>query len=179
MHDSVLKWAAETVVDLGLTEVTPVLEVGSYDVNGSVRPLFADQAGYVGVDVVPGPGVDRVIVPPYLPWGDGTFAVVVSTEMLEHTEFPVPVLADMVRVLRPGGALLLTTRSPGFEFHNPPDYHRFTRAQLCAMLCDLGLGRITVQCDPQVSGVFASAFKPGPSRSPRGSTGASYEDVVS
>jgi len=42
-----------------------VLEVGSYDVNGSVRPIFSDRERfphYTGVDMRAGPGVDRVAV---------------------------------------------------------------------------------------------------------------------
>ena len=38
-----------------------ILEIGSYDVNGSIRNFFPD-SNYVGVDLTEGPGVDLVIV---------------------------------------------------------------------------------------------------------------------
>lgn len=37
-----------------------VLEIGSLDINGSVRMFFPEPARYVGIDVAEGPGVDRV-----------------------------------------------------------------------------------------------------------------------
>ena len=38
-----------------------------------------------------------------LPFGDGVFAVLLSTGLLEHFEDPLPIVREMVRVLRPGG----------------------------------------------------------------------------
>jgi len=48
-----------------------VLEVGSYDVNGSVRPLFKNRQrfpSYTGIDMREGPGVDMVGVASDLPF---------------------------------------------------------------------------------------------------------------
>jgi SAM-dependent methyltransferase len=159
MHESVMAWVGERVREIGLT-ASDVLEVGSCDVNGSVRPLFRGASDYVGVDISPGPGVDVVLQTPIrLPFVDCRFSVVVSTEMLEHAEFPALVVAEMFRVLRPGGLLLLTTRSEGFGYHNPPDYHRFSVAQIMDLLKWSGFGRATVRPDPQVPGVFAIAYR--------------------
>ena len=45
-----------------------------------------------------------------LPWADGTFDVVLCAEVLEHLTFdPAHMLAEIHRVLRPGGRLVLTT----------------------------------------------------------------------
>ena len=45
------------------------LDVGSYDVNGSVRGLFVRaRSGYVGVDMRNGPNVDVVAVSDALPF---------------------------------------------------------------------------------------------------------------
>jgi SAM-dependent methyltransferase len=158
MHRSVLDWVGDQIVALGLREMAPVLEVGSCDVNGSVCVLF-NTSGYTGVDIVKGPGVDQIVLPAKLPFVDDHFAVVVSTEMLEHAEFPAAVLGEMWRVLKPGGVLLLTTRSEGFARHNPPDYWRFSGWQMHDLLHWTGFVHETVVKDPQAAGVFAVAYK--------------------
>jgi len=45
-----------------------------------------------------------------LPFGDGVFAAVVCLESLEFLPRPLEAMAEMVRVLAPGGALLITNR---------------------------------------------------------------------
>ena len=41
-----------------------------------------------------------------LPFPDATFDVVLSTGLLEHFQDPSPIVREMARVLRPGGALV-------------------------------------------------------------------------
>lgn len=89
-----------------------VFEIGSYNVNGSVRPLFASARCYTGIDVRPGPGVDLVLDVcdadlDMLPLAD----IVVTTETLEHAERPQDFINAALRMLRPGGVLLLTCAS--------------------------------------------------------------------
>jgi ubiquinone/menaquinone biosynthesis C-methylase UbiE len=136
-----------------------VLEVGSFNVNGTIRPFFS-QGGYIGCDIAKGPGVDVVLDDPRrLPFESDRFDVVVSTEMLEHAEFPDEILAEMARVCRPAGVVLVTTRSPGFPHHNPPDYRRYTMAELVAALERAGFEHVVVEADPQVPGVFGVGRK--------------------
>lgn len=45
-----------------------------------------------------------------LPFGAGTFDVVVSLELLEFTPQPRRTIEELVRVLRPGGSLIVTNR---------------------------------------------------------------------
>jgi len=67
-----------------------VLEVGSYNVNGSLRDrIFGNLcvAEYVGVDLQLQQGyVDVVVDASALPFRDESFDVVISTETLEHVE---------------------------------------------------------------------------------------------
>jgi 2-polyprenyl-3-methyl-5-hydroxy-6-metoxy-1,4-benzoquinol methylase len=44
-----------------------------------------------------------------LPFADASFDVVVSTEVVEHLPQPVDGMRELVRVLRPGGRLVVTT----------------------------------------------------------------------
>ncbi len=160
MHESVSNWVKASVERFGLAAASPVLEVGSMDVNGSVRSFFRGE--YTGVDVAPGPGVDLVVAHDELPFERAHFAIVVSTEMLEHTPDPLLSLKEMRRVLKPGGVLLLTTRSPGFPYHHPPDYHRFTPHYIDFLLRAVGLIDVLVEPDSMLEhpGVFVVARAP-------------------
>lgn len=45
----------------------------------------------------------------HLPYGDATFDLVFSTDVIEHVREPAPWLRELERVTRPGGRLFLTT----------------------------------------------------------------------
>ncbi|MCX7620228.1 MAG: class I SAM-dependent methyltransferase [Acidimicrobiales bacterium] len=86
---------------------TTVLEIGSLDINGSIRPLFAGASSYHGVDIVAGPGVDEIAdaatwVPPR------QYSVVICAEVLEHAPAWRDILAMMWQATEPSGRLLMT-----------------------------------------------------------------------
>ncbi|MCX8068255.1 MAG: methyltransferase domain-containing protein [Anaerolineae bacterium] len=78
-----------------------------------------------------------------LPFPDNTFDAVASLEMLEFTPDPRAVVREMVRVLRPGGILVVTNRI-GTEARLMPG-RTFSTAQFVAFLETLPLERIHVQ----------------------------------
>ena len=164
MHDSVLVWVGEQI---GRSKArlrgARVLEVGSANINGSVRPgierALAPRS-YLGLDIAPGPGVDIVCPGGVEAFpGEDQFDLVVSCEMLEHAERWESAFRAMARLLAPGGVLLLTARGPGFPRHDPPDFWRFTPydLELAAVAC--GLVAVLAQQDPQVPGAFLRAVK--------------------
>jgi SAM-dependent methyltransferase len=163
MHASVMAWATRRVAELDLSHGS-VLEVGSWNCNGSVRPLFTGE--YWGVDMIPNDGVDELVIPGGpLPGSD--YDVVVCTEVLEHDERPWVTIAEMARVLKPGGHLLVTARGYDergcYEVHGAPeDYWRFSTGSMRIMAQDAGLYLIEVEQDPEFPGVFLTAVKPGP-----------------
>ena len=59
-----------------------------------------------------------------LPWADGSFDSVVSVNTFHHLEHPMRVFKQMLRVLKPGGKLVLCDFSPrGFQIFDR--IHRF------------------------------------------------------
>ncbi|MHB1951291.1 MAG: class I SAM-dependent methyltransferase [Acidiferrobacteraceae bacterium] len=96
-----------------------VCEIGSYDVNGSVRSLFGFARSYVGVDLVPGPSVDHVAAGHEF-GGTGSYDVVISCEAFEHNRFWLETFINMIRICRPGGTVLFTCASTGRLEHGTP-----------------------------------------------------------
>jgi len=128
-----------------------VLEVGATDVNGSCRPWIVSQlpASYVGTDMTAGPNVDLVCRGEDLPSTVGAESqdLIICTEVLEHVEDWFCFLESVWFCLKPGGILLLTTRSPGFPLHNyPSDWWRFTVRDMLTIFEDQEI--LTVTADP-------------------------------
>lgn len=69
-----------------------------------------------------------------IPFADNTWDSILCTEVLEHAVEPEKLVAEMRRVLRPGGTLLLTVPFSARVHHAPHDYQRFTRFRLRRML---------------------------------------------
>jgi hypothetical protein len=157
MHESVLAFCSRVITPADV-QGKSVLEVGSANVNGSVRPQIEAMgpARYVGIDLAPGPGVDVVCPVEHLP-ADVDADLVVSCEMLEHAQDWKAAFARMASAARE--TLILTCRGPGFPYHNPPDYWRFVPSDLslAALLC--GLWPVYCSWDPQVPGVFLKAVR--------------------
>jgi SAM-dependent methyltransferase len=142
-----------------------VLEVGSCNVNGSFRDhiRFFGPASYLGVDLQPGPGVDQLCDAESLieTFGPYSFDVVISTEMLEHVSDWRRVVTNLKQVLRPGGVVILTTRSLGFPHHDyPRDYWRFETHDMQAIFSDFHIQALMP--DPSDPGVFMKAIRPDP-----------------
>ena len=74
-----------------------VLEVGSLDINGSVRQFFED-CDYTGVDLGEGKGVDLVARGEELDYFDGNFTVCLSCECFEHNPEWAATLRNMIRM---------------------------------------------------------------------------------
>jgi SAM-dependent methyltransferase len=104
-----------------------IADLGSCDVNGSYRPLFAREGWrYIGVDLAAGNNVDCVLESPYrLPFATGSLDVFVSGQAFEHVEFFWLTWLEMARVLKPGGLIFLIAPSRGPEHRYPVDCWRF------------------------------------------------------
>jgi len=103
-----------------------VLDVGSYNVNGTFKPLIEQRAWqYTGLDQVAGPNVDVVALTPFnFQFADDTFDVVISGSTMEHVTAIWLWIPELVRVLKPGGFLAIHTHWQFMEHRYPVDCWR-------------------------------------------------------
>lgn len=105
------------------------LDVGSLDVNGSVRKILKGQYKEItGIDMRKGEGVDIVMNAHDLDkkWPNPTFDLVTCVETLEHDDRFWITVEQIKKVLKPGGWMLIAAPSLGMGKHDyPGDYYRF------------------------------------------------------
>jgi SAM-dependent methyltransferase len=93
-----------------------VLEIGSLDINGSVRGFFEDCA-YTGIDIGPGPKVDIVCNGEDFSEKANQFDVVLSTEVFEHTANWDLIFMNMLRLVKRDGIVIFSCASWGRVQH--------------------------------------------------------------
>lgn len=156
---AIVRIAAETLALDG-----PVYEFGSYQVDDQIgladlRSCFRGRQ-FIGCDMRPGPGVDRVEDLGHLSLADDAARTIVCVETLEHVFAVQRAVDEMLRVLAPGGVIVVTTPFD-FRLHDyPSDYWRLTPACLSRLLAPLAAGLVGwqgLESDPHT--VFAVACK--------------------
>src|SRR2546426_1965120 len=141
-----------------------ILEVGSRSVNGSLRQIVESLMPneYTGVDLEPGPGVDMIcgVERVVKTFGQASFDVVISTELLEHVLDWRSAISNIKMVCRRDGLIVLTTRSVGFHYHGyPNDFWRYGPEDIQFIFRDMEI--LMVERDAIESpGVFAKIRKP-------------------
>jgi SAM-dependent methyltransferase len=93
-----------------------VLEIGSLDINGSVRGYF-EGCDYTGLDIAPGPGVDIACEGQKYDAPSESFDVVISCEVMEHNPFWEDTFRNMIRMLKPGGLMIMSCATIGRKEH--------------------------------------------------------------
>ena len=103
------------------------------------EPLFAPYvASYIGVDPVENPHAELKGAVEDLPVEDGTFDVVLCSQVLEHCDDPARAVAELHRATAPGGRLLLSTHGVQVYHPSPVDYWRWTHAGLEKVVSENG-----------------------------------------
>ena len=104
------------------------------------RTFLPADVDYVGIDVPDAgafsmSGNDEII--PFdgynIPFPDAAFDTVLCTEVLEHSPEPALLIAEIERVLEPGGKLIATVPFSARVHYAPYDYHRFSKYALAGM----------------------------------------------
>ena len=145
-----------------------VVEIGSRNINGSVRSAFAARVTYWGCDLVNGLGVDAVCAgqdadPPFAP------DTVVCCEVLEHTPDGFDIIARAFDLLQHGGILLLTSAGIGRTPHSAVDggpvrdgeyYNNIDESRLRYWLEVAGFERVLIRSNTSLSDIYAEGIKP-------------------
>lgn len=133
-------WAKDRLVPLPAPLL--IADVGSCDVNGSVREVF-ERPGwtYRGLDMQDGPNVDQVLSSLYS-WPeilDGTFDVAITISTLEHVPKPWIWMREVVRVVKPGGIVYVNAPNTWPYHLHPVDCWRIWPDGLRAIFEECGV----------------------------------------
>lgn len=162
MHKEAYDWMRQTLAYL--PDRKSVLEIGSKDVNGSIRPLFDKVTNYVGIDLVEGRSVD-IVADAATFRIDAQFDTVVCMEVLEHTDKGREICRTAHHHLLPNGIFLVTAatgiRAPhsaidGQELREGEYYQNVKYSDLSFWLSDFKRRRITKK---QWGDIYAIAHK--------------------
>lgn len=103
-----------------------VIDIGSQDVNGSLRDVCPNYFRYIGLDFEKAKGVDVLLTDPYqLPFEDESIDIAVSSSCFEHSEMFWLAFLEVLRVLKPHGLFYLNAPSTGGFHRYPVDCWRF------------------------------------------------------
>lgn len=80
-----------------------------------------------------------------LPFADGSFDTILSSDVIEHLPEPTLAFREMGRVLKPGGKLILNTPFLYMLHEVPHDYFRYTRYSLQRLAHDAGMEVIELE----------------------------------
>jgi SAM-dependent methyltransferase len=124
------QWLSTRDLKRDLRRILPTLTGRVLDLGCGSQPyraLLSQASEYVGADVEERDGLEARLVPGEpLPFADATFDAIVCTQVLEHVEDLSQILAEITRVLKPGGTLVASVPFI-FQIHGAPhDYRRFT-----------------------------------------------------
>jgi SAM-dependent methyltransferase len=117
-HSQQLEFLKIVIATLGdKTETQKVLEIGSYDVNGTIRDIVGTCESYTGVDLVAGPGVDLVAFGHELDFESESFDLTLSAECFEHDLHWTKTFLNMTRLTKSNGIVAFTCASLGRPEH--------------------------------------------------------------
>lgn len=127
MHDTALKNASTFYNKYCAQDIGNkiVLDIGSYDVNGTLKPIFKQAKQYIGLDQASGPNVDIVGSSHEIPLPDNHVDIIVSSSCFEHDTMFWITFKEMCRLIKPNGFIYINAPSNGPYHAHPVDNWRF------------------------------------------------------
>lgn len=135
----------EALQEVIRTDIAPAHNLQMLDVGCGGKPYYPFfervASEYVGVDVDRDTLLDVASSSDRLPFRDGIFDVVLSTQALEHMASPAGTIDEAQRVLKDGGLLLLSAHGVWPIHDYPRDYWRFTEQGLLELTSEFSNAR--------------------------------------
>lgn len=131
-----------------LDKGTQVLDAGAGE---CVYKKYFAHCDYKAIDLAVGENrwnygnLDYIAPLHQMPIEDNTFDVVLCTQVLEHLEWPRESVAEMYRVLKPGGLLVITVPMSQGEHQVPYDFFRYTSYGLSSLCKHAGFKNIAIE----------------------------------
>lgn len=124
-----------------MAQLAPMLTGRLLDVGCGAKPYqsFFTVDTYIGLDI-DSEATRKFAIADYFydgevfPFGDASFDSILCNQVLEHVFNPDEFIAEIKRVLKPGGRLLLTVPFVWDEHEQPYDYARYSSFGLRALL---------------------------------------------
>lgn len=135
-------------VSVNLPAGTLILDAGAGE---CAYKKYFPHCRYMAVDLAVGEpnwnyaNLDFVASLDSLPVKDNSFDAVLSTQTLEHLEYPREAVDDLCRVLKPGGRLFLTAPMAQSEHQVPYDFFRYTSFGLRSICNSAGFTEIEIE----------------------------------
>lgn len=158
--------AFEFVSRYATNEAVSVIEIGSRDINGSIRCHFP-AATWTGIDLSPGPSVD--VVGNAADYSPATpVDMVICCEVFEHTPDWRRLVSAAAEWLKPNGKLIITCAGAGRDPHSAVDggdlkdgewYRNLSEEELQEAMIDAGLRLEVTEVNEYWHDVYAVGTK--------------------
>lgn len=129
------KWLQEALVSNKANNRSPVLNIGAGGEVAEIIRLAGVEA--LSIDIDPSRCPDMVAdIEDLAAVGDASVEVVICVEVLEHVRHPHQAIAELFRILKPGGLVVGSVPFILGIHDHPIDYFRFTRFGLLQLFSD-------------------------------------------
>ena len=128
-----IKKFKEFYINKNFNKDISILEIGSLDVNGSIRNLFDFASEYIGIDLEKGPNVDLILNGTDIDKLNKSFDIIISCECFEHAKDWKEIFDKMCQISKPNSlkstqnAIEIETKSTTVSYkhlraHETPDH---------------------------------------------------------
>ena len=126
MHHTALEYGKAFFKTYANKKDLTIVEIGSLDVNGSIKQYAPVDSKYIGLDFTEGKSVDIVLKDAYhYPLPDNYADVVVISSCFEHSQFFWLSFMEALRILKPNGVMYVNAPSNGLYHTCPTNNWRF------------------------------------------------------